>query len=169
MADVSPNRMKDSDFTFSVLVLDTVKELRDAHSGGDTDEAFKYCQWLFWLLKNHIPEQDAITIEKDWWTTFNTIDRIENAPDDVIRPEAKVSQIKKLKELFITMHMNYIMLAFPRAGITKVVEEGVITFDKEVDYEETKQIIRKHKSYVSVGKMEMQNNESTNAKETVSA
>lgn len=145
-----PIQRKDVDYTFNILVLDTTKEMRNAHANKDIDKAFTYCEWLFWLLKNHIPEEEGMIIETDWQNTNLKIKEIES--NTSINEATRIEAIKKLKELFIVFHMNFLMLAYPKAGITRVIEEGVMDFNKETDYNLVKKIIRGSESAYQVGK-----------------
>ena len=139
--DNSSIRPTFSKLTFEEVVLDTSLKLRDAQANGHIDQAFVYFKWMLDFLSNHIPLEERENLEEDARTFSIQLDMIDN--DKQSNDELKQRMVKKMKEIFTETHSRYIMMAYPRAGINKVTDDGAIDFT-EVDYDIAKKIIRHH-------------------------
>ena len=125
--------------TFDQVVLDTSLKLREAQAHGQTEVAYEYFKWMLNFLSNHIPLESRKNLEEDMLTFVNQLVIIEK--DKLLNESTKEIRINKLKQIFMETHTRYIMLAFPRASITKVSDEAAVDFT-ELDYNLAKKIIR---------------------------
>jgi len=128
-----------SNLTFEQVVLDTSIKLRDAEANKHIYEAFVYFKWMMDHLSNHIPIEERQHLEEDYIRYLEVKKEIES--DINLNEVTKIKELDKLKEIFMDTHTRYVMLAWPRAGINRVEEEGLIDFD-DVDYVTTRKIIR---------------------------
>lgn len=124
--------------SYTWLVLDSIKKMRDAEASGDLDRFSIYFNFCLRLV---IPYMD-ITLKKNVDDDINLLNQYttlirENEPNE----ETRKKKIKEARAEFANTHMGYVMGTLSKIGLIKVGQDGVIDFTK-TDIEQLKQIIR---------------------------
>lgn len=124
--------------TFDILLLDTIKRMRDNYADNNQERYFKYFEIALQLVLPHLD----IEIRKGIETDFKKL-RSEEAKikDTTANEQTKKLEYLKLQESFATAHRYYIMLALTKVGIVRTSEEGLIDFDS-IEVESLKRVIR---------------------------
>lgn len=138
MADAQAGS-EDISKTYNYLVLKEIEKMIDSHALREQWKYFTYFRGSYELLSKHLDMEDLQQLELDWQAFKAALKRI--AQDKELNPELKKTKTLELQENFADEHRFYIYKAFPKAGITKPEQEGVMDFNTK-DIEQVKAIIR---------------------------
>ena len=129
---------QDINLDYPRLVLDTVRKMRDADAREDTQKYFTFFDYALRLLMPYIKGENRAKVEeaRRLFEAYRKEIYEEDEHDDTKRKKELI-----LKQSFADAHSYYVFNAFPQAGIVRVMDEGVIPFDKK-DFNELKQVIR---------------------------
>jgi hypothetical protein len=124
--------------TFDILLLDTIKRMRDYYADDDKERYYKYFEVALQLVLPHLDLEIRKGIEGD----FKKL-KIEEAKIAEVEANEQTRKIARLKlrEGFATAHRYYIMLALTKVGIVKTSEEGLIDFNS-IEIDTLKRVIR---------------------------
>lgn len=117
--------------SYDILVLDTIKKMRDTYAEDSQEKYYKYFEVAIQLVLPHLDIEIRKEVENDFKQLKKMI-KETNAKDS--NDQTKKIEILKLKEDFATTHRYYIMLALTKVGIVRASEEGLIDFNSiEID------------------------------------
>lgn len=122
----------------SILVLDTIRKMRDSEAGGDYVKYADYFFFALQLLIPYIPTETRKRIEEDY---LLLIEAIKEAKEGKSHKTSKTTDIKELRRNFADTHRAYLMSGLSRTGIIKVLDEGTIDFT-QMDIDTIAGIIR---------------------------
>jgi len=124
--------------TYDILLLDTIKLMRNHYADNDQDRYYKYFEIALQLVLPHLD----VEIRKGAETDFRKLKLEEKRiADSTANETTKKLQSLKLRESFADAHRYYIMLALTKVGIVKTSEEGLIDFSS-VEVEALKRVVR---------------------------
>ena len=124
--------------TYDILLLDTIKKMRDCYAESNEEKYYKYFEVAIQLVMPHLEIDIKKGVEADFRKLREEEKRIK---DTQANDQTKKLELMKLKDDFATAHRYYIMLVLTKVGIVKTSEEGLIDF-KSVDIEDMKHVIR---------------------------
>lgn len=124
--------------TYDILLLDTIKKMRDYYAEGNEERYYKYFEVAIQLVLPHLDLEIRKGVETDFRKLREEEKRIK---ESTANDQTKRIQLITLKESFATAHRYYIMLALTKVGIVKASEEGRIDFSS-IDIENMKRVIR---------------------------
>jgi len=123
----------------NILVLDTLRRMRDAESGKHYEQYFTHFKFALQLVIPYISGEVRTDIEDDMDTLKKAIEQIkkDKALNDITRSKV----ITEVKRDFADNHKAFLMSALTKTGIVKVLDEGVVDFTKN-DMDTVAHIIR---------------------------
>jgi hypothetical protein len=117
---------QDLALSYTWLVLDSIKKMRDAQAAGERDKYVIHFEFILQLLIPHIDVKLRTTINKDRETLQKEITKIRK---ENTNEQSRKSLILDLREDFANSHRGYIFAALSRVGIIRVSEDGIIDFN----------------------------------------
>lgn len=124
--------------TFDILLLDTIKRMRDNYADNNQERYYKYFEIALQLVLAHLD----IEIRKGVETDFKKLKSEEKKiKESGANEQTKKLELLKIQESFANDHRYYIMLALTKVGIVRTSEEGLIDFDS-IEVESLKRVIR---------------------------
>lgn len=115
--------------TYKWLVIDTLMKMRDSKAADDLKKYWHYFQFVLQLMSSHIEAEERRRIQAD----FNVLDqRIAGIKERVragtLNKQASELEIAEERAAFAEAKEYYIMMAIPKAGLTKNEDDAIIEF-----------------------------------------
>ena len=136
--DIQSNVPTEMNMDYPRLVLNTILRMRDAKADRQIEKYLTYFDFSMWLLSPYIAHDAQDLLDND---RKDFLTRLKNIRETQTNDTNRMNMELGLKESFCDAHANYIFSAFGKAGIIKIMEEGVIPFDTR-SFDEIKAIVR---------------------------
>ncbi len=129
----------DENLTFQFLYLDTLRKMRDSEANQDDHKYFTYFKFALQMGMGYLDVAQREKIEADHKKMLQDTAILVSAEGKNV--ETKKFEITMLKLHFAETHEYYLMAALQRLGIVKIVDDGLVDFEKE-DIATLKKIVR---------------------------
>lgn len=129
----------DENLTFQFLYLDTLRKMRDSEANQDDHKYYTYFKFALQMGMGYLDVSQREKIETDHKKMQQDTAILISA--DGKNVETKKFEINMLKLHFAETHEYYLMAALQRLGIVKIMDDGLIDFEKE-DIGTLKKIVR---------------------------
>lgn len=123
MADTDPNQS----LTTDLLILDTVKKVRDQKEAGNTTAYCDDLEFLIQLLVDYMEPKIRVMIGADHALLTSEIARIKLEEANEVSRKRKITE---LRENWADAHRGYALAALSKVNLIKPSDEGLIDFDK---------------------------------------
>lgn len=112
----------------NILVLDTLRKMRDAESANQHDKYFIHFKFALQLVIPYITGEVRKDIETDFITLEGAIEKVKQ--DKEMNDISRDRTITAIRRNFADTHKAYLMSALTKTGIVKVLDDGVVGFTK---------------------------------------
>jgi len=130
---------QDINLNYTWLVLDTIRQMRNAAANGEREKYVAHAEFAIQLLLSYFPPSTRKAIEEDFKTMQKMMASIKTNKE--LNEISRTKQILDLRLDFADTHRSFCMAALSKVGIIKVLEEGKIDL-KNRDIDEIAHAIR---------------------------
>lgn len=123
MVDADPNQS----LTTDLLILDTVKKVRDQKEAGHTTAYCDDLEFLLQLLMDYMEPKIRVMIAADHKLLLEAVDQIKKEEKN---EQSRKKRIDDVRESFADSHRGYALAALSKVNLIKPSDEGLIDFDK---------------------------------------
>ena len=123
MVDADPNQSMTTD----LLILDTVKKVRDQKEAGHTTAYCDDLEFLIQLLVDYMEPKIRVMIAADHKLLLEEVDRIKR---EEVNETSRKRKIDDMRESWADAHRGYALAALSKVNLIKPSDEGLIDFEK---------------------------------------